>query len=293
MTWHILHFVYCIGYGARAASYCQEASSFYSLRWIRWLARGKGGTLTREGCQGPQWYPQRCPWRAGSSLQVASWAQPSALPQEAECLWKRRRERALLCITAKTGLDNEKTIFLRYPSAFRKKERNVEKARHVSRWEFCLRMSGPYVCCVGAATLSACISVLSSAIASMWDVTHKQDGEWVKKRQNSNSNWQVENGGMVSQSSGHTVEDTETFCRCRLVANAHCWRTWKTSHIWRMTQTFFSAACHTATQSTMTQEASPSLLHFCLSATAPLNICSPPLRCIDRGREGDAFFKTM
>lgn len=26
MTWHILYFVYCIGYGAWAVSYCQEAS---------------------------------------------------------------------------------------------------------------------------------------------------------------------------------------------------------------------------------------------------------------------------
>lgn len=34
------------------------------------------------------------------------------------------------------------------------------------------------------------------------------------------------------------------FCRCRLVVYAHCWRTWKTSRIWRMTQIIFSLLPH-------------------------------------------------
>lgn len=32
MTWHILYFVYCIGYGAWAVSYCQEAGPSATVR---------------------------------------------------------------------------------------------------------------------------------------------------------------------------------------------------------------------------------------------------------------------
>lgn len=63
-----------------------------------------------KGCQGRQWCPQRCPWCAGSRLQVASWAQPSALPQEAACLWERLREYAVPYITAKACLKHENNI---------------------------------------------------------------------------------------------------------------------------------------------------------------------------------------
>lgn len=56
-------------------------------------------------------------------------------------------------------------------------------------------------------------------------------GRWSKKRR----------GRLVCWMKFKTLRP---FCRCRLVVYAHCWRTWKTSRIWRMTQIIFSLLPH-------------------------------------------------
>lgn len=153
-----------------------------------------------KGCQGRQWCPQRCPWCAGSRLQVASWAQPSALPQEAACLWERLREYAVPYITAKACLKHENNIplissHLPHRRVHTLRDMTAWKAeqcyRHMSRWEFCLCAcmcwSGP---CFQHASAFSC-----QRSPSVWCVTRAgQEGVWRWEW----GGWQVGERGMVT-----------------------------------------------------------------------------------------------
>lgn len=167
MTWHILyvcllHWLWCLG------------SKLLSGGQSSWLWNMVGQQGVENWLKWPPSDARRDTSGAGSDLQVAIWALPSALPQDAACLWERRREQALLYITAKVCLHGNIPLVL--------------SSACVKLWGLVPCAGGSFVYVSAVVRLSGCTFNMYRA---PWHLTQAGLRGRLKKRRWANVKWGI------------------------------------------------------------------------------------------------------
>lgn len=158
MTWHILlcllHWLWCLG-----SEFLIRRPVLSAIVDAGQDKSGWGRNLALE------WCPQRCPWRAGSSLQVASWALPSAPPPRKLRVYEREGENVLFFTSLPRPVSSRKTSYIP-PSVTSRRLITVGKRN--SATDICVGgRFGDERVCIGVAMLSTCISFLLPAFTFM------------------------------------------------------------------------------------------------------------------------------